>query len=407
MCGDATTNVGLDINDDPTHWNGDDNLQGSPGVSPSGKTAVVVAGGPDANIAEQQYSVTARQPGNNWRVVAHAVEDAPDQVEIDTGPIRRGLDFQLSPGGGTLEAQYRTPLLFVWRTLHIELDSMGSETDGGTSTGLTVDTLTDSAKAWATNQFASYGENWQLNPNTGQAVTFPVVANTGTVITATTQPAQNLLTVGNVGDPYQVAYAGWPPTPTDPDCCDELRGDIPEPLTEALDGAFRPCYVEPAPFVDNSVTPWHHKFGFSWVAEQAYLLAERGIAIGDSDYWGAYACGNYDTVIQDVDNDPDTELGVPAFAYSADVIAIWFEVSRDMGAQWSWSPEQLEHMRDGDLPHELGHWFDLPHYSTPDSDNVMWVAGGDSEEPVYTTLPLVFRPRDQRLIRDSLRPGVH
>jgi len=122
--GDYTVNPGLDTNDDATHWNGGDNLLGSPGVTPSGKTAVVVSAG--VQVAEQEYTITARQPGNNWRVVAHAVEDAPDQVQIDTGAVKRGLDFQLSAGGGALAWVYRTPLLFVWRKLHVERDSMAS-----------------------------------------------------------------------------------------------------------------------------------------------------------------------------------------------------------------------------------------------------------------------------------------
>lgn len=342
--------------------------------------------------------------------MAHAVEDAPDQTQIDTDPAAgAALDFLISTGGVPLNPDYRTPLLFVWRTLHIELDSMASELDTGTSTAMTVNTLTDGAKTWDTNQFASYGEEWHLHPATSQPTTFPVAANTATVITATTQPGQSLLNGAQVGDPYEVRYEGWPHAgrPIDTRPADLLRGDIDEPLTTALDGAFRPCYVQPDQYVDDRFTPWHHKFGFSWTDEQAYLVAERSITILDNDYWGAYACGVYDTHIMDGENDFDTEVGVPAAAYPDNVISIWFEVTRDMGAQWTWTLAQLQHVREGDLPRELGHWF-IPfgtaHSAT--SDNVMWGAGSDADENLYPTLPLMCLPEHQRNVRDTLNPRV-
>lgn len=396
----------LDTNDTGGANNGNDNLRGSPGVTPSLKSSVVVDGnGATPSVAEQEYTITARQPGNNWRVVAHAVEDAPDQTQIDTDPAAgAGLDFLISAGGAALSPDYRTPLLFVWRTLHIELDSMASELDTGTSTGMTVNTLTDATKNWDGNQFASYNEEWHLQPATSQPTTFPVAANTATVITATTQPGQSLLNGAQVGDPYEVRYEGWPPRTGDPNGLDTLRGDLPEPNTTALAAAYEPTYMLVEHTTDETDTAWHHNFGFSQISEQAYLLLHRNIGVLDSDYWTASALGAYDDPSAAYDNDIDSEIGETAFSYFADVTVIYNEVSNDLAAQHSWTPGQLDHVHAGDLLHELGHWFGLLHSGT--ADNVMWITPSDPDENLYATLPLVFLDIDQRRIRNSVTCDV-
>jgi hypothetical protein len=93
-------------------------------------------------------------------------------------------------------------------------------------------------------------------------------------------------------------------------------------------------------------------------------------------------------------------------SYFVNATPIWSEVLCDMGSQWAWSAEQLAYVRSGDLPHELGHWF-IP-WSAParnhNPDNVMYVAPSDADEPVYTWLPLFFRPDHQRYIRSTACP---
>ena len=55
----------LDTNDTAVASNGNDNLRAVPGITPSVKTSVTVTGGPAANFAGLEHSITARQPGDN------------------------------------------------------------------------------------------------------------------------------------------------------------------------------------------------------------------------------------------------------------------------------------------------------------------------------------------------------
>jgi hypothetical protein len=72
--------------------------------------------------------ITARQPGNNWKVVAGFSQQ---QVATDTvlnAGTANGQNNVLSflRNGAPLAANYQSALLSVWRTLHVEVDSMGT-----------------------------------------------------------------------------------------------------------------------------------------------------------------------------------------------------------------------------------------------------------------------------------------
>jgi len=73
-----------------------------------------------------EYTITKRNPGNNFKIVAHCIPHYRGDVVIDTGAAKRGLDFKLGNSGPTVPATYKTPLLSVWRKLHTEVDSMGA-----------------------------------------------------------------------------------------------------------------------------------------------------------------------------------------------------------------------------------------------------------------------------------------
>jgi len=93
------------------------------GVTPTGVQSVVVATGGDT--ASLTYSVSARQPGNNWKVVAHCSQTYLNGIVLDTSTAARGTNF-LDASAGTVSNQFQTPLMSVWRMLHVELDSMAS-----------------------------------------------------------------------------------------------------------------------------------------------------------------------------------------------------------------------------------------------------------------------------------------
>ena len=225
-----------------------------------------------------------------------------------------------------------------------------------------------------------------------------------TVITATTQPGQSLLNGAQVGDPYEARYEGWPPRAGDPNGFDTRRGDLPEPRTTALSPAFDPTFILIDHYTHETDAAWHHNFGFSEFLEEAYLLLHRNIGVLDPDYWTAYALGAYDSPRPAEDNDADSELAGTAYSYFADATVTYNELSYDLRLQHGWTQGQLDHVHAGDLLHELGHWFGLPHNGT--ANNVMWVAGSDADENLYATLPLVFLDAHQRRIRESVTCDV-
>lgn len=69
--------------------------------------------------------VDARQPGNNFIVAVSGRSESVDAAEFapDGVTLRRGSDHQPA-----LESHV-TPILTIWRSLHIEFDSMGAPTD--------------------------------------------------------------------------------------------------------------------------------------------------------------------------------------------------------------------------------------------------------------------------------------
>jgi len=254
----------VDSNDTATAYNGADNKGSSPRITPTGMQEVTVSGGTD--FAELEYTITSRNPGNNFRVVAHCLADYLDVVAIDTGAQKKGLDLKEGSTGGTVPEKYKTPLLSVWRKLHVEFDRMGNAPAGqffaeidGTSSSISTNSLTSQGNpGWAADSLhgailnpdgndapnsLSLRTNWEVMDNTNNTVTVKTDYTTDTF----DNDGQN--GVDDEGEVYEM-------TPQDPsNKAFAIETDDPEWLTglspptnaaalAALNGYFDDAYVE-------------------------------------------------------------------------------------------------------------------------------------------------------------------
>ena len=311
-----------------------------------------------------------------------------------------GLTF-IDGDDNSVPAHCTSPMLTCWRKLHVEVDSMGKEFDTSSSTALTDTVLTDNTKTWEENQFHSYSEDWDLNPNTGQGQWFDVAANTATQITAS--GGSQMLSVAQSGDPYRVEFTGF-------DADDSLRGEIPGPNTADLEAAFEEAYLKVLfdTGKDQSDCPWHYTFDFNTSDWLTYLWDYRGTAPKPNreetaGYWTAYIMSVYDPPDVVKDNDPNGEhAGVGlTHTHEPDYSSVFEETLRDVKLQHGWSDAEYQHARAGVVVHEIGHQFGLPEDTEGDFDNIMRQPQNDDEEDDLKDRTNRFQPSDIKRLREN------
>jgi len=388
-----------DSDDTSTQWFGGDNRGGTPGISPDGIVTRTVGGGQDTVVCRYSIPDYAMCPGNNFKILVTTDKVSQDGAIVNY-QVQNGLDSVNSfgemgnPGGPPRDCS-SSPLLSLWRKLHVELDSMGPPFDTGTSTNLTDTTLSDCTQNWDVDQFASYAEAWTLRPNTNQNMDFAVEDHGDNSIFVGS--SGGLLAVAQQGDPYKVSFVGW----GDDDLL--TTDDLPQPDTSALEYAFRQAYIQV--FFDtgndDSHMPWHANFRGAGITlgrdevEEEFLRRHRNTNTSDF-YWAAHVATLYECLDEQRDNDPDEEIACQGRSYleKPKVAAVYEEVMRDVGAQWSFGTGPIKPLV---VLHEIGHMFGLQHsiYYT----DCMWVPGDDVEESEMPYVAWVFKVEDIHLIR--------
>jgi hypothetical protein len=129
--------------DDPTHFDnsvdsndktdssgdkvfrGGDNRGASPGFSPTGLTTVTVS---DGKKVKQEYTADQLKPGNNIKVLVSVNKDLVSDAEVDSSLEngengKRSFYMAATPKAKPKQGN-SSPLLSVWRKLHVERDSM-------------------------------------------------------------------------------------------------------------------------------------------------------------------------------------------------------------------------------------------------------------------------------------------
>jgi len=366
--------------------------------------------------ATVDFTVTMK-PGDNFRVAADLNNDTwlnglkvkqndPQALIYESDEVT-----PVPPGK-------RTDLLTVWRKLHVEVDSMAAQTYSGSSTELQPQVLTDDNVTFENNQFSSYGEVWELNPNTGQGQTFtPTAAQAHSLAIGEGDMTQ----VAQVGDPYRVRFAGF-------DGDDTLRGDVSDPdvggLTQAMQKAYIAVEKLAAP-ASNSATAWHYHFGQtdSYAQQAVYMWDHCLTDRTKPDYWVSYIIALYECPWEymEADNDPDSELcltgatttlaghqqGEDEEHHLSFTLA---ETFRDEAAQWGWTGQQQTHARQYTVAHEVGVQFGLAENRDHDAQgvptNLMWAAAlaagdpHDGDEAYRAQVPLQYKADDIDWLRD-------
>ncbi len=390
------------------------------------------------NLNEKGYGVRevivilSRQPGNNFKVAGAFDEGVRNGLHIKEGTQEQALrvwtsDNKRVPEGNEpdiIPIARATELLTVWRRLWVEVDSMAADFVTGNSTGLTANSLQDITKSWEEDQFNSYNEPWDLNPNTRQTQAFRIVDTT--TVRVYVGAGNDLTTVAQVGDPYCIFYTFPPDRSSD----DEFRGEVPDPDIGGLGEAFREAYIEvlllPTTYHQSHI-PWHHNFRTSDDSSvnirnfYQFVQRYRQSVPEENDWWTVYVLGIYESPEANFDNDPNDELCSPGFTIedkppgfpSPEYSAICFEHLRDLAAQWQWSEGEQQAVLKALVVHEIGHHSDLEHNKEMKDGvptNIMWAPDReldppkDRQETLMPLTPLRFRPKDINEIRSKHKP---
>jgi hypothetical protein len=371
-------------------FDADDPTSNNPPIDPNG-----LAGDDNRGMGAYLSSTTAftdedgevsvvlsvsRQPGDNFRVVASA--EAPSS---GTNDYLAGLTFsgQGLSNGDTLDTTLAwasrpavaTPLLTVWRRLHIETDTMGMVTGNyvtGTVNGVTPHPDSDGS-VLTVNAALLEGGRFRRGrialeiPGSGLTYSYDVTYNTANKVYTKT-PA-SLVT-------------GWRFKLFDDDDFNEndtlLDGDegellpLPDmsllaasddPATNKLAAAFiRPTYNFAkgfAPFKPNATPDLCHEYGTD--LSELYAFNNQA-SEADPEYWTIYALSAYQYLLDD-DGDPNPIPLDPAVGAVDDLngkgFALFYEAHADflrMCALEGLTPPPFNEHADTAV-HEVGHLF--------------------------------------------------
>jgi hypothetical protein len=391
-----------DSNDTFNEYYGNDNRGGTPGISPDGIVTRPVENGEDTVVCRYSIPDYAMCPGNNFKILVTTDKMSQD-VALVNYEVENGRDNVWNSFGQIWCINSpppncsTSPLLSIWRKLHVERDSMGAPYETGTSTFLADFVLCDSTKSWDYNQFASYEESWPLNPNTNQTMPWLVTGTNGELHYIFVFQFTGMLGIASTGDPYELRCFYW----DDDDLLREV--DLPQPDTGCVESALWVAYIEVVYDTgnDEDELPWHMNFFPRAPDEpnQATYLHRHRQTVGDLWYWAAYVATLYEFENPFADNDPDEEnaimggrfLGIPQVA------AVFEEAIRDVGAMYGWSGNEWADVKRLLVLHEIGHFWGL--MDNTDGDNCMSVPDQEWGEIQWPHIPPVFKQADIDTIR--------
>lgn len=287
------------------------------GMSQSGTLNAVSAQTDSNGVAQVEFTVT-KQPGDNFRVAASTDEVYLSEIVNSGGTILEDSSGNVLP---TAEAKV-TPLLTVWRRLHIEMDSMGFV--GGNFVTGTI--LKAKPRFFQTNLTIDqvFGNEEKNRFENGRILIDGVGAFS--VISNTSGGNPKVTVEGIVQD---TAAAGKTFVLVDDDDFNNddgapnLDGDANEDVTapdtsliqesdNPTQNVFAPAYVKPfyiggnddfVGFILNTPAP-----GMSNELRGTYDFNAQGTE-ADPDLWTVYLLGAYQYLLSD-DNDPSREGGI-------------------------------------------------------------------------------------------------
>lgn len=325
---------------DPGGNAGNDNLgnvNGSTAGELNGCTGTdsgICYGTTDSNgIAAVNLTVTM-QPGDNFVIAASTDRNYLSGITIN------GTGLQDSGGNQITTASVRakpTQMLFVWRRMHIEVDSMGAS-NSNFAIGQIATTTRLRANETVTVNLTPTSPDPQLEENRfegGRLVagsrSFPVTCNIANGQTCNTATS---VTVQNTGGALVTLFAGTTFQLYDDDDFNNDNGanvngdtgeDINEPDRSLLQNndvpcsniirtgcnVFAPSYIRPVEDVasdvrDNSIFQANVSEDTTVGVNSLFVDFDQRVTEASTVYWTAYLLGGYQHTI-DQDEDPETE----------------------------------------------------------------------------------------------------
>ena len=325
-----STDADFDPDGDDT-VGGDNVLAGGSRTSSSGSilkkadfstsvSSVTITGNGTNKEALAGLEIIARQPCNNFRVVAHVSEDYINEVKIGTdGKTLK----QKTTTGSNVPAGNQTRLLTVWRTLYVERDSMEAPvyTQGpapsrimtGNVVGVAGNTITtdvDIYNTGCTDQFQNGKIELQKADNTSLGIK-NVAGND-------TAPQSNVtLTVSTPADAAKFRNL-------EDDDVSHAVGAADMQIDASLwESRFKPACVKVdltktdlspnnADSVNQTNVTFETNLGTSDSQIDEATISKAKIkankqGVSTADFWVIYQLGAFQGRV-DLDNDPDTEL---------------------------------------------------------------------------------------------------
>jgi len=298
--------------------------------------------------AKVNFTVTMKA-GDNFRVVAYHTDfpAAGLWAKPDDGTNAR-VFWGSTPvtDDDSPDAIKATPLLTVWRKLHVECDDMGSPEPNwkfnppltGESSSLTSTVLTDNTANWyPLGQLIGS----EVDPDTQDPDPDAYVVTGSTQTTVTTAP--DMLAHAKTGDPYSINTHDVDP------------GDVPAPDTGLMAEAFAAAYVTVVFDTGNEThnCVFLRNPEFSTLREQGSDY--RGTTTEEADYWSAYMQAAYE-YSTDNDYDPETEEAYLGYYVDSppEYSFVFKETMRDVSVDTGWPAALIEQRV---CVHEIGHQF--------------------------------------------------
>jgi len=270
------------------------------------------------------------QPGNNYRIAASVHRSSgPGPKYLDyVKPLARDQQSRLFydmnkngefnpgfPGEAIIEGAFKTvhvtPVLTVWRKLHVEVDSMGAVVGNitynstGTVTRNLDGTSTVQLASWLLGEPVNRFENGRLRDTVGKY--FRIKSSTVSEVV-----------VYNLAD-GTIPVQGDPISLEDDDFLDFSEGDdVPMPDKESLAPAMARAFVQVLYDVGDHDTNVPFILNVDWEIlnlgsqNDALVAAQRWNSAADcsENYWTAYVLGAFQGN-ESVDGDPDDTDGDP------------------------------------------------------------------------------------------------
>jgi hypothetical protein len=352
----------------------------------SGFSTADLTTGPDG-IVRQIFHVS-KQPGDNFRATGTCLMPDRDAFTVSGTGVKDASGQPLPTNVAKI-----TPLLTVWRRLHIELDTMEAVTGNfvkgtvtkarSTSKGTTILTLLDPLE-----DYRRFEKGRIVIDDVGA---FPVVGSRAGTITVSGEILQN---------PANRTFTLYDDDDFNNNNGADLDGDEGEALAapdrswardsdDPAENAFARAYVKPTYDLSGQNTNPTVPFALNDDLPSFWKYFDNQKYVGDKNYWVAYLLGAYQYLAIE-DSDPDgaaTQWGSGSLSWGA---AVFLESGRPEETSRYAAKASFVNQA-ATTAHELGHWFQQDNDTIKtDPDGGLMCGPADRKKGTFSDKTLVL-----------------